>query len=52
MAYAFTYEVPITTEIYARIREGIGPEAARPDRAPRLPHRDRTAICRGMAGQG
>jgi hypothetical protein len=24
MNYAFTYEVPITTEIYARIMDGIG----------------------------
>jgi len=28
MTYAFTYEVPITTEIYARIKKGIGPEHA------------------------
>ena len=26
MTYAFTYEVPITTEIYARIKNDIGPE--------------------------
>ncbi len=26
MAYAFTYEVPISTEIYARIKAGIGAE--------------------------
>jgi hypothetical protein len=26
MTYAFTYEVPITAEIYARIRDGIGPQ--------------------------
>jgi hypothetical protein len=26
MTYAFTYEVPITAEIYARIMAGIGPE--------------------------
>jgi hypothetical protein len=26
MTYAFTYEVPITAEIYARIKDGIGPE--------------------------
>jgi hypothetical protein len=26
MTYAFTYEVPITTEIYARIKDGIGPQ--------------------------
>lgn len=26
MTYAFTYDVPITTEIYARIVDGIGPE--------------------------
>jgi len=26
MPYAFTYEVPVTTEIYARIKAGIGPE--------------------------
>ena len=25
MTYAFTYEVPITPEIYARIKEGVGP---------------------------
>jgi hypothetical protein len=25
MTYAFTYEVPITTEIYGRIKDGIGP---------------------------
>jgi hypothetical protein len=25
MTYAFTYDVPITTEIYARIKDGIGP---------------------------
>ena len=24
MSYAFTYEVPITAEIYARIKDGIG----------------------------
>ena len=26
MTYAFTYEVPITAEIYSRIKDGIGPE--------------------------
>jgi hypothetical protein len=26
MAYAFTYEVPITAGIYARIKDGIGPQ--------------------------
>lgn len=26
MTYAFTYEVPITPDIYARIKEGIGLE--------------------------
>ncbi len=26
MTYAFTYDVPINTEIYTRIRAGIGPE--------------------------
>jgi hypothetical protein len=26
MSYAFTYEVPITAEIYAAIKEGIGPQ--------------------------
>jgi hypothetical protein len=26
MTYAFTYDVPISTEIYARIKEGLGPE--------------------------
>jgi hypothetical protein len=25
MTYAFTYDVPISTEIYARIKDGIGP---------------------------
>jgi hypothetical protein len=29
MTYAFTYEVPITAETYARIKEGLGPD--RPD---------------------
>jgi hypothetical protein len=26
MTYAFTYDVPITAAIYARIKDGIGPE--------------------------
>jgi hypothetical protein len=26
MTYAFSYEVPITPDIYARIRDGIGPQ--------------------------
>ena len=26
MTYAFSYEVPITTQIYARIKDGIGPQ--------------------------
>ena len=26
MTYAFTYEVPITAEIYAQIKEGLGPQ--------------------------
>ena len=26
MAYAYTYDVPINAEIYARIKEGLGPE--------------------------
>jgi hypothetical protein len=26
MTYAFTYEVPINAEIYAQIKDGIGPE--------------------------
>jgi hypothetical protein len=26
MTYAFTYDVPITTEIYGRIKEGLGPQ--------------------------
>ena len=26
MTHAFTYEVPITDEIYARIKDGIGPQ--------------------------
>lgn len=26
MTYAFTYDVPITAEIYARIMDGIGPQ--------------------------
>jgi hypothetical protein len=26
MTYAFTYDVPISTEIYASIKEGLGPE--------------------------
>lgn len=28
MTYAFTYEVPITDEIYTRIRDDIGPQIA------------------------
>jgi hypothetical protein len=26
MTYAFTYEVPITAEIYAQIKQGLGPQ--------------------------
>jgi hypothetical protein len=26
MPYAFSYEVPITAEVYARIKAGVGPE--------------------------
>jgi hypothetical protein len=26
MTYAFTYDVPISTEIYSSIKEGLGPE--------------------------
>jgi hypothetical protein len=26
MTYAFTYDVPINAEIYARIKEGLGPD--------------------------
>jgi hypothetical protein len=26
MTYAFTYDVPITAETYARIKESLGPE--------------------------
>jgi hypothetical protein len=26
MTYAFSYDVPITAEIYARIRDGLGPQ--------------------------
>ena len=26
MTFAYTYDVPITAEIYARIKEGLGPE--------------------------
>jgi hypothetical protein len=26
MTYAFTYDVPISAEIYARIKDGLGPE--------------------------
>ncbi len=26
MTYAFTYDVPITAETYARIKDGIGPQ--------------------------
>lgn len=26
MTYAFTYDVPITSDIYARIKDGIGPQ--------------------------
>jgi len=31
MTYAYTYDVPINPEIYARIKDGLGPE-----RPPRL----------------
>ena len=26
MTYAYTYDVPISTEIYARIKQGLGTE--------------------------
>ena len=26
MTYAYTYDVPINAEIYARIKDGLGPE--------------------------
>jgi len=26
MSYAFTYDVPISSEIYARIKDGLGPD--------------------------
>jgi len=26
MTYAFTYDVPISTDIYGRIKDGLGPE--------------------------
>jgi hypothetical protein len=28
MTYAFTFDVPITADIYARIKDGIGPKPA------------------------
>jgi len=28
MTYAFTYELPTDAEIYARVKDGIGPERA------------------------
>jgi hypothetical protein len=43
MTYAFTYEVPITTEIYTRIREGIGPEYA-PGLNAHLAYRTETGL--------
>jgi hypothetical protein len=43
MTYAFTYEVPINAEIYARIKEGIGPERA-PGLIAHLAYRTETGL--------
>ena len=43
MTYAFTYEVPITAEIYAQIKEGIGPERA-PGAIAHLAYRTETGL--------
>jgi hypothetical protein len=43
MAYAFTYEVPISTENYTRIREGIGPEHP-PGLIPHLAYRTENGL--------
>src|SRR5258708_35616190 len=43
MTYAFTYEVPIDTEIYARIKDGIGPEPA-PGMIAHLAYRTETGL--------
>jgi hypothetical protein len=43
MTYAFTYEVPIDTEIYARIKDGIGPESA-PGMIAHLAYRTETGL--------
>ncbi len=43
MTDAFTYHVPITAEMYARIKHGLGPQIP--------PHRGRAALCRCMADQ-
>jgi hypothetical protein len=43
MTYAFTYEVPIDPQIYARIKKGIGPERA-PGMIAHLAYRTETGL--------
>jgi hypothetical protein len=43
MTYAFTYEVPIDTAIYTRIKDGIGPEPA-PGMIAHLAYRTETGL--------
>lgn len=43
MTYAFTYDVPINPEIYARIMKGIGPEPA-PGMIAHLAYRTETGL--------
>ncbi|HXL18846.1 MAG TPA: hypothetical protein VN961_15140 [Streptosporangiaceae bacterium] len=33
MTFAFTYDVPITAEMYARLKDGLGPQIPGHDRA-------------------
>ena len=55
MAYAFTQDVPINTEIYKRIIDGLGSESARRSRRPpgRRAARRRTSLHRrvGVGGR-
>ena len=43
MTYAFTYDVPISAETYARIKDGIGPQRP-PGLIAHLAHRTETGL--------
>jgi hypothetical protein len=43
VTYAFTYEVPIIPEIYARIRDGVGPQRP-PGLIAHLAYRTQTGL--------